>query len=609
MYKRIKRLAALKNLAAIVNILLIFLMITPAYAAQSVSSKPTIKANVNIASTPIIKKISPQPCITLGKSFTLQGNNLLSNSGDATNTNKPLLILEANGRKKIISTRSWTDNKIIALLPKSLSLKGNLNIGIGSAKVWQSRLTPIAICKAELTSVNSASAVSNIKDRKPATRTPNTSISASTRPVPKPIISTRPQSTDPDPTRPTGDGHDVAADTEEEPRDSRLDNIASAGSLLGSSLPSLPEELIIQPTKSNNSSYVNNELVAVSADMQEAKELAQFMSNFQARVIRRKKMGGLGMVLSTFRLQPGTQVAEVIKQLREQQPDAWIDANHYYYPSGKQSENRQQLFSHVGITDKNKCSSKLRIGVLDGPVEISIDSLKNQNIKQKDFFGRGKKAGSIKHATAVASLLVGNQNSPSLVGIVSDASLFVGVVMQRDPKDQNKMFTTTESLMLGLDWLIKEKVQVINLSLGGPRNALLEVALNRVMALKIGVVAAAGNGGQKAAPSYPAAQKGVIAVSSVDQNGTIAKDANHGDYIDLVAPGVDVWVASKDSGGRYTSGSSMASPLVAAALALLGGTPDHAVRLFNSAIDKDKSGKDPIYGWGLLKFPDCSVQR
>ena len=91
---------------------------------------------------------------------------------------------------------------------------------------------------------------------------------------------------------------------------------------------------------------------------------------------------------------------------------------------------------------------------------------------------------------------------------------------------------------------------VINLSLGGPRNLLVEAALQRTMQQGIVVVAAAGNGGADAMPVYPAAQPGVIAITAVDANLKPYPRANRGDYIAYAAPGVDVWVATPGGTGE-----------------------------------------------------------
>jgi subtilisin family serine protease len=237
-----------------------------------------------------------------------------------------------------------------------------------------------------------------------------------------------------------------------------------------------------------------------------------------------------------------------------------------------------------------------------------------QKIKQKTFLARGKKMATSRHGTAIASLLVGSAQSPEFAGLVSQAELFAGVVMQADPEDKNKSITTTESLILGVDWLLSSNVQVINLSLGGPRNILLEVVLAKVMNNDIQIVAAAGNGGANATASYPAAQKGVVAVSAIDLNNRLASDANQGEYIDLVAPGVDIWVPDANQKGRYMSGSSMAAPIVTASLALLmnssqqpsDNTPAKlSQQLFEQALELGTKGKDPKYGWGLVQISPC----
>jgi len=546
---------------------------------------------------PALSSYIPQPCIDQEKYFTIQGQSFpehkLSADGAAFE-----LVLENDGVKTIIKTSFWSVNKIVALLPKNVRFNQVVNIGIRTQKGWHSKLLQLEICQVEEHEPDQETSPELDQRRNNQTVTPirNDPQDASS------VNQSRQQSQPDKSTRSI--------------QTRRLDNISSSGSLIGTPLPSLPEELKFV-TKLKDQNHVADQLLVMSANMTEAKQFAQLMNNFQARVIRRKKMDALGMVLSTFRLPANSQVSKIITAIQKQQPDAWIDANSFYYPNTVSIKNRQQVFKSIGLRYvdskkavlKNtiKCGKNIRIGILDGPIDTSLPSLTNQSISVKNLLPRGKKAGSSIHATAIASLLVGDKKMPELLGIVSGASLFVGVVMQASSDQDTKSFTTTESLILGIDWLIKQKVQVINLSLGGSRNALLELALTRTLAQDIGVVAAAGNGGIKAPKSYPTAQTGIIAVNAIDVDGVIATNANQGDYIDLVAPGVDVWVASKE-GGRYISGSSIAAPLVAAALAQLGGSPKQADTLFKSAVDKGAKGKDLLYGWGILYFPSCGSQ-
>ncbi|PCK05859.1 MAG: hypothetical protein COA42_17795, partial [Alteromonadaceae bacterium] len=108
----------------------------------------------------------------------------------------------------------------------------------------------------------------------------------------------------------------------------------------------------------------------------------------------------------------------------------------------------------------------------------------------------------------------------------------------------------------------------------------------------------AGNSGPDAPPVYPAAQQGVTAVTAVDAALRLYDQANHGDYIEFAAPGVDVWAADAQEAGQYHTGTSFAAPFVAAALALVGRD-----KLIQSAIDLGATGKDSEFGYGLVALP------
>lgn len=184
-----------------------------------------------------------------------------------------------------------------------------------------------------------------------------------------------------------------------------------------------------------------------------------------------------------------------------------------------------------------------------------------------------------------------------------EAELITAEVFRQ--RDKTHTETTAELLILSLDWLAAQKVSVINISLGGMRNLLLEIALKQVMSLGISAVAAAGNNGTKAPYVYPAAQPGVIAVTALDAERAGYIDANHGDYIDFSAPGVDVIVAKAGGGMIYRSGTSYAAPFVTVALANIkshykGSLLQYYERLKRAATDLGKHGYDIQFGWGLI---------
>lgn len=558
---------------------------------------------------PVLTAATPTPCVRPGGTLVLVGQNLGSQG-------RSRLIMDTGSKQLTLVVTSWTAGRISSRLPQQFLHHGKVEIGIRSERRWLGTPLPVTICGQTVSSpvlpgINVSPAPVLI-ERSPVPPVPvvihSNPVSSPSAPPP-PVTANTPVPAE----KP---GESVPAEYYDETDWGNSSDYSApaptarpvgGGSLLGTPLPPVPKSLDLPPAKKGRQLSQPHELLAVTASMEDAKRLAQVMQSYQARIVRRSKLGSLGMVISAFRLPDQASVAETLKAVRSQYPDLWMDLNHYFYPLAASAQRRLPLYQAIGWRVGQVCGRGLQLGLLDGPVDMSHPALTGQAIVQKQLFSHGRTSAPADHATALASLLVGNPAAADFAGVISEASLSVAVVMQADKAGE--VYSTAENLLSGLDWLISQRVQVINLSLGGPRNALLEVALQRTLTLQIGVVAAAGNGGSEAAPSYPAAQPGVVAVTAVDSDGVVARDANYGDYIDLAAPGVDVWVAAPGGGGRFASGSSMAAPLVAAALAELGGKPVLATQLFQQTRDLGDPGKDPVYGRGLLQFPVCAAKQ
>jgi serine protease len=138
----------------------------------------------------------------------------------------------------------------------------------------------------------------------------------------------------------------------------------------------------------------------------------------------------------------------------------------------------------------------------------------------------------------------------------------------------------------GIKWAANNGARVINLSLGGTvRDSAVEAAIAYARTKKVVVVAAAGNNhgptscaspGNNAV-SYPGASPGVIGVGAIDDQFARACFSNTGSYVDLVAPGFNVLSTypvnltdmSRYAPYMYMSGTSMATPHVAAAAAIV----------------------------------------
>jgi subtilisin family serine protease len=137
---------------------------------------------------------------------------------------------------------------------------------------------------------------------------------------------------------------------------------------------------------------------------------------------------------------------------------------------------------------------------------------------------------------------------------------------------------TTEQVVAGVDWVTANAVKpaVVNMSLGGDPDPVLDKAVSTSIASGLTFGIAAGNGDanqvpQDACGGSPARVPEAITVSATQWDGRRASFANYGTCVDLFAPGVNIssaWIRS-DTDAWMTSGTSMATPHVVGAAALV----------------------------------------
>lgn len=263
------------------------------------------------------------------------------------------------------------------------------------------------------------------------------------------------------------------------------------------------------------------------------------------------------------------------------------------------------------------CARGVRIGVIDTGVDKNhpafADVLAGKRLKHKDFTPSNSKKPSNQHGTGVLSLLAGNAHS-STPGLVPDATFLVGDAFFTDRN--GNAISDTVTMLKAIDWLIEQGVDVANLSFAGPPDEFVHDSIRKLARKGTVILAAAGNEGRDAPPSYPAAYPEVVAVTAVDRNLAAYAYAGRGDHIDVAAPGVEVWTALPNRREGPQTGTSFAVPFVTSVIAVnhpagdmrTDGNPLAPKRRALALLQKNikvigDRGRNPVFGVGLVQAP------
>jgi subtilisin family serine protease len=277
----------------------------------------------------------------------------------------------------------------------------------------------------------------------------------------------------------------------------------------------------------------------------------------------------------------------------------------------------------------------IRIGVLDTGIDASHPDLAGKVAAWAEFNRIGQTVSdstphdSGEHGTHVAGTLVGGNSSGQWIGVAPEAKLAVGMVLTGGAG-------TDAQILAGMEWAIEQGVEVISMSLGGLRMGpdVLDTYTRTIISanrLGIPVVTAIGNEGSQTsgAPGNDYFAFTVGATDSEDRpagfSGGRTQIIRVSRYIadqylplvyskpDVSAPGVAVKSAVPGGDYKTWNGTSMATPHVAGAIALLlGATGVRAAvgsselayilqDLITSSVEElGEAGQDHRFGFGRI---------
>lgn len=284
--------------------------------------------------------------------------------------------------------------------------------------------------------------------------------------------------------------------------------------------------------------------------------------------------------------------AQALERLRQADPDGIYDFNHIYTGSGSAAGD-----AHDAPPAAAGTSDAQRVGLIDSGVDTRHSALRKARVQRWGCEGLAKPS---QHGTAVAALMVGQARR--FRGVAPGASLYAADIYCDSPTGG-----AADKIAAALAWMARERIGVVNLSIVGPHNRLLEQVVARMVRRGHLLVAAVGNDGPAAPPLYPASYPGVVGVTAVDRNGKPLPEAARGPQVMFAAPGSHMASAEAGSDGfRAVRGTSFASPIVAAMLAAGVPAPDAAgakaalAQLAARAQRPDRSSVSNALGHGIV---------
>jgi subtilisin family serine protease len=348
----------------------------------------------------------------------------------------------------------------------------------------------------------------------------------------------------------------------------------------------------------NGAPIVRGELLAVSPS--DAELAAALAAGFT--IVRVRTLDGLDARIVVLGAPKGLDTQRALLRLQELVPSASLDFNHIYTDSGGAvgggGETTPRSDEPVEKSSPSAAQAKVqgRLGLIDSGVDVTHAVFKGALIHQ---YGCAGSPVPGPHGTAVASLMIGR--SAEFHGVAPGSELYAADVFCGLPTGG-----AADAVADAFAWLARGRVAVINVSLVGPSNAIVEAVVRMVVARGHLIVAAVGNDGPAAPPLYPASYPGVVGVTGVDTRQRVLVEACRGTQVEFAAPGAGMSAAKSSQTFDLVRGTSYAAPIVASLLAALLREPDKdaAARavddLAHSALDLGSAGRDPIYGYGLV---------
>jgi minor extracellular protease Epr len=209
------------------------------------------------------------------------------------------------------------------------------------------------------------------------------------------------------------------------------------------------------------------------------------------------------------------------------------------------------------------------------------------------------------HGTCVAGVIAAKESGFGIVGVAPNCRIIPVKSLS------NKGFATNESLEKTLEYAIKIKPDIVNMSLGGEhhQSPVFHRFLKELEALNIPVVCAMGNYGEKYS-CFPADYSETIGVTSYRKDRNISDFSSRSDQADFALPGEDILTTNLNNQYSIVNGTSFAAPFLSGLIAIILSEAKKKNLTLNleslkqlliqTCDDYGQSGRDRLFGYGII---------
>ncbi len=290
--------------------------------------------------------------------------------------------------------------------------------------------------------------------------------------------------------------------------------------------------------------------------------------------------------------------------------------------TGQSLAANQQIGANVVQVAGNTGAGR-KVVVLDTGYNYNHPELSSSYLGGKDFVNNDNDpADDNGHGSHVAGIITADGINPNAKGVAPATGVISGKVLDASGSGY------FSDVVAGIYWAVNGpdgvygtaddfNADAISLSLGSSApylykgfcdNAMPDMtnAFKYATQKNVAVVVAAGNSGNPGV-SLPGCISYATTVGAVSSNDQVASFSGRGNAVDITAPGVNIYSSILGNSYASWSGTSMATPMITGVIALMKNA--HPLytqsqvenKLFGTAKDLGKKGKDPNFGWGRVQ--------